>query len=176
MTLPPAKWIMFQNTIGDITFIITSIDSGTSICSEQHEVRFVRWVNCSPLCTPPWNLLLTPPKSFSDTMCHENIVSHRSPCMKNTCRWLITIWKEIHLSPWIWRLLSYVYPKGASTRHIDYGLGCLFSVGLISLLCATCIVVMHPMLIVVLQTPICWAASPWFGPACRYHLDYDVLL
>ena len=32
--------IMFHNTLGGITFSITTIDSGTSICSE-HEARFV---------------------------------------------------------------------------------------------------------------------------------------
>ena len=33
--------IMFQNTTGGITFFMTSIDSGTSIYSEQHETWFI---------------------------------------------------------------------------------------------------------------------------------------
>ena len=57
---------MFQNTIGGITFIMTSIDSGKSICSEQYEARFNGKENCSP------------PMSFSEMMCCENVASLRS--------------------------------------------------------------------------------------------------
>ena len=34
--------IMSQNIIDSLTFIMMSIDSGMSICCEQHEARFIR--------------------------------------------------------------------------------------------------------------------------------------
>ena len=40
--------------------------------------------NCSPLCTSPLNMFLTPLKSFSEMMCRENVVSHRSPSLKTS--------------------------------------------------------------------------------------------
>ena len=79
--------IMFQNTIDGITFIMTSTDSGTSICSEQHEARFIEKDNCSPRFTSPWNMFLTLLKSFSEMMCRENVESHRSPCLIRMSRW-----------------------------------------------------------------------------------------
>ena len=80
----PTKPIMFQNTNGGIMLIMMLIDSGTSICSEQHEMNFVEFVfsHCARF---PLNMLLTPPKPFSEMRWCENSALHRTPCKINLC-------------------------------------------------------------------------------------------
>ena len=67
--------IMFLNTTGGLTFIMTSIDSGPT--TEHHEARFIGKENCPPLI-PSTNFL----KSFSEMKCREDVSLHRSPCLK----------------------------------------------------------------------------------------------
>ena len=76
--------IISLNTIGGIMFIMTSIDSGMPLCSEQHEARFVRKENCSPLGMSPLDMFVTPLMSFSEMMCRENIALHSSPYLKTS--------------------------------------------------------------------------------------------
>ena len=71
----------------------------------------------------------TPPKSFSKMMmCRENVSSHRSACLKTNLTSTIDNRSErkfilVQKFGRLWRLLSKIYPKGASTGSIDLGLG-----------------------------------------------------
>ena len=127
--------IMLKNTIGGRTSIMTSIYSGTSICYEHHEERLIGKENCSPPCTSPSNLFLTPPKSFSEVMCREKVASHRSP-------YLITVWDVIRLSSGIWLDLEVAVlklPRRCINRMYRSWLECPWSVT-----SASCVVITYP--------------------------------
>ena len=148
------KRTMFQNTIGGIKFIMTSIDSGTFICSEQHkrdssEKRTVlRCARLRRICS--WHY-----RSHSARWCAVRTLRRTGHFARRPAwRRLIMVWEEI----WLGVEVVVLNPSRMCINYMyKFWVMCLLSVGL-TLVCHECFMCCgnaptQNLLIVALETP-----------------------